>query len=204
MESYGSTREKRFSTKTHRKLALFLQESPKVSGNLRELAGGCNLGILYSGSLSNASMHGVVFIPEEKLPMQLGRQCRRERRQPAVALYICVLHVTIIILLLLLIIIIIRILPVRIIAIMCICSMYVCMCVCVYIYIYIHTCMYRKRERERHVLSQADLRDLQASATRAIPLFPNHTTTTTTNNNNNNNDNTNNYTFCSKHGQSPC
>ena len=52
-KSTGANGRKRFSTKTHRKLVLFLQESPKVSGNLREIMGGCNLGILYSSSPFN-------------------------------------------------------------------------------------------------------------------------------------------------------
>ena len=39
---------KRFSTNTYRKLVVFLQRYPKVSGNLRKLAGECNLGVLYS------------------------------------------------------------------------------------------------------------------------------------------------------------
>ena len=30
---------------------LFLQESPQISGNLREFSGACHLGILYSSSL---------------------------------------------------------------------------------------------------------------------------------------------------------
>ena len=41
----------RFSTKTCWKLVLFLQKSLKISGNLREFMGECNLGILYSSSL---------------------------------------------------------------------------------------------------------------------------------------------------------
>ena len=47
-EIYGS---KRFSTNTYRSLALFLQKSPKISGNLQEFTGECNLDILYSSSL---------------------------------------------------------------------------------------------------------------------------------------------------------
>ena len=47
-EVYG---RKRLSTNTYRKPVLFLQKSPKVSGNLRESTGECNLGILYSSSL---------------------------------------------------------------------------------------------------------------------------------------------------------
>ena len=35
------------------KLVLFLQKSPKVSGNLQEFTGECNLGILYSSSFLN-------------------------------------------------------------------------------------------------------------------------------------------------------
>ena len=42
---------KRLSTNTYRKLVLFLQKSPKVSGNLQEFTGECNLGILYASSL---------------------------------------------------------------------------------------------------------------------------------------------------------
>ena len=49
-EVCGSGRE-RFSTKTYRKLLLFLQKSPKVSGSLREVIGECSLGFLYSSSL---------------------------------------------------------------------------------------------------------------------------------------------------------
>ena len=52
---YGNLREqtgqKRFSTNTYRKLVLLLQKSPKISRNLREFTGECNLGILYSSSL---------------------------------------------------------------------------------------------------------------------------------------------------------
>ena len=44
--STGANRRKRFSTKTYRKLVLFLQKSSKVSGNLREFKGECNLEFL--------------------------------------------------------------------------------------------------------------------------------------------------------------
>ena len=50
-EIYGSKRQKRFSTNTYRKLVLLLHKSSKISGNLREFTGYCNLGILYSSSL---------------------------------------------------------------------------------------------------------------------------------------------------------
>ena len=42
-EIYRSKREKRFPTNTCRKLVLFLQKSPKVSGNLRGFTEECNL-----------------------------------------------------------------------------------------------------------------------------------------------------------------
>ena len=42
---------KRFSTNAYRNIGLFLQKSPKVSENLREFTGECDLGILYSSSL---------------------------------------------------------------------------------------------------------------------------------------------------------
>ena len=44
-------RSKRFSTNTYRKLVLFLEKSPKISGNLREFTGECNLEILCFNSL---------------------------------------------------------------------------------------------------------------------------------------------------------
>ena len=50
-KSTGANGRNQFSTNTYRKLVLFLQKSPKVSGNLREFAGECNLGILYFSSL---------------------------------------------------------------------------------------------------------------------------------------------------------
>ena len=51
---YGSKREKTVFHKTYRKPVLFLQKaskSSKISGNLREFTGECDLGILYSTSL---------------------------------------------------------------------------------------------------------------------------------------------------------
>ena len=47
-EIYG---RKRFSTNTYRNRVCFLEKSSKISGNLREFTGECNLGILYSSSL---------------------------------------------------------------------------------------------------------------------------------------------------------
>ena len=53
----GANRRKRFSTKTHRKPVLSLQESPKISGNLRELAGEYAIyRIRYSSSLLQSSV----------------------------------------------------------------------------------------------------------------------------------------------------
>ena len=48
---YGNLREKTAVHKYLQETCLFLQKSPKVSGNLREFTGECNLGILYSSSL---------------------------------------------------------------------------------------------------------------------------------------------------------
>ena len=45
------TGENGFPRTPYRKLILFLQKSPKISGDLRDFAGECNLGILYSSSL---------------------------------------------------------------------------------------------------------------------------------------------------------
>ena len=45
-KSAGTNGRERFSTKAYRKLVLFLQKSSKISGNLREFPGECNLGIL--------------------------------------------------------------------------------------------------------------------------------------------------------------
>ena len=47
----GANGRKQFFTKSYGRLCLFLQKSPKVSGNLREFTGECNLGIRYSSSL---------------------------------------------------------------------------------------------------------------------------------------------------------
>ena len=52
-EIFGSKREKTVFHETYRKPVLFLQKSPKISRNLREFTGECNLGILCSGSLSH-------------------------------------------------------------------------------------------------------------------------------------------------------
>ena len=41
---------KRFSTNTYNNIALLLQKSPKISGNLRQFAGEYHLGVLYSSS----------------------------------------------------------------------------------------------------------------------------------------------------------
>ena len=43
--SSGASGRRRFSAKTHRKHALFLQESPRISRNLWEITGECNLGV---------------------------------------------------------------------------------------------------------------------------------------------------------------
>ena len=53
-KSTGANGRKRFPTNTYRNIVLFSQNSPKISGNLREFTGECNLGILYSSSLSAA------------------------------------------------------------------------------------------------------------------------------------------------------
>ena len=45
---YGNLREKTDCHKTCRKLVFFLRKSPKISGNLREFSGECNLGILHT------------------------------------------------------------------------------------------------------------------------------------------------------------
>ena len=46
------TEENVFSATSYRHIVLFLHKSRKISRNLRELTGECNLGILYSSSLS--------------------------------------------------------------------------------------------------------------------------------------------------------
>ena len=61
-KSTGANRRKRFSTNTYRKLVLFLQTSPKVSRNLREFTGECNLGIAYSSSLLLSQPHAAVLL----------------------------------------------------------------------------------------------------------------------------------------------
>ena len=50
-KSTGANGRTRFSPNTNITPVLFLQTSPKVSGNLREFTGECNLGIPYSSSL---------------------------------------------------------------------------------------------------------------------------------------------------------
>ena len=58
-KSTGANERKRFSTNTYRKLVLFLQTSPKISANLREISGECNLGILHSSSLLSAPVSSI-------------------------------------------------------------------------------------------------------------------------------------------------
>ena len=50
-KSTGANGRTRFSTNTCAGSCFVLTESPKISGNLWELPGECNLGILYSSSL---------------------------------------------------------------------------------------------------------------------------------------------------------
>ena len=50
-KSTGANGSKRSSMNTYRKFVLLLQRSPKISGNIKEFTGECNLGILYSSSL---------------------------------------------------------------------------------------------------------------------------------------------------------
>ena len=65
--STGASGRKRFSTNTYRKCVVFLLKSSN-SGNLRELAGECHVGILYSSSLlfASASAVAVMAKPQTK------------------------------------------------------------------------------------------------------------------------------------------
>ena len=62
-EIHGS---KRFSTNIYRTNVLLLQTSPNISGNLRDLSGECNLGILYSSSLLMARLQWRLQLPDPR------------------------------------------------------------------------------------------------------------------------------------------
>ena len=61
-KSTGANRRKRFSTKTCRKLVLFSQESPKISGNFREFTGECSLGMTQDYGLLPAAQRSVLWL----------------------------------------------------------------------------------------------------------------------------------------------
>ena len=84
-KSTGANRRKRFSTNTYRNTVLFLQKSPRITGNLRELTGSCNLGILYSSSLldiNHRSQSSLSPRRRDPRPFRLKARASRSRRGP--------------------------------------------------------------------------------------------------------------------------
>ena len=66
---------------TYRNIDLFLQKSSKVSGNLREFTGECNLGILYSSSLLAKASDHLLLLHQPSLDCRRGLP-RRRRPNP--------------------------------------------------------------------------------------------------------------------------